>query len=79
MKSLENKLSILKDGYAPFCKHIFVENFTDAKSSSLELTSENEHLIRSKYEARNELELPVLRRYFPADKVRFVRNYYLGE
>ena len=62
--------SNLKDGYAPFCKHIFVENdFTDAVVNVLPITPENESKLRSKYEARNEKELPVLARWFPAELV----------
>lgn len=62
--------SNLKDGYAPFCKHIFVENdFTDAVVNVLPITSENESKLRSKYEARNDKELPVLTRWFPAELV----------
>ena len=58
----------LKDGYAPFCKHLFLINdFTDAKPNVLPITEENEHLLRCKYEARNEKELPVLTRFFPRD------------
>ncbi|KAL7444766.1 hypothetical protein ACHAXM_009660 [Skeletonema potamos] len=57
--------SNLHEGYAPFCKHIFIENdFTDARVCVLPITKENEHCLRSKYEARNEKELPVLSRYF---------------
>ena len=60
----------LKDGYAPFCKHLFVANdFTDARVNVLPITPENEHLLRSKYEARNDKELPVLTRWFPRDLV----------
>ena len=58
-------LSNLQDGYAPFCKHIFIENdFTDARVCILPITKENEHCLRSKYESRNDKELPVLSRYF---------------
>eukprot|EP00590_Aulacoseira_subarctica_P000597 CAMPEP_0172415242 /NCGR_PEP_ID=MMETSP1064-20121228/1705_1 /TAXON_ID=202472 /ORGANISM="Aulacoseira subarctica , Strain CCAP 1002/5" /LENGTH=175 /DNA_ID=CAMNT_0013152167 /DNA_START=400 /DNA_END=927 /DNA_ORIENTATION=- len=56
-----------KDGYAPFCKHLFVPNFTDARVNVLPITKENEHLLRTKYDARNEKELPVLTRYFPKE------------
>jgi hypothetical protein len=60
----------LKDGYAPFCKHLFVVNdFTDARVNVLPITKENEHLLRCEYAARNEKELPVLQRYFPKDLV----------
>ena len=56
--------SQLVDGYAPFCKHLFVENFVkDLKSSHIEITPETEKLIISKYDARQKGELPVLIRY----------------
>ena len=54
----------LKDGYAPFCKHLFIENFTDAISSFIEITPENEKYLKSGYEARRENELAVLARWF---------------
>lgn len=60
----------LKDGYAPFCKHVFLVNdFTNARVNVLPITEENEHLIRTKYEARNDKELPVLARFFPQNLV----------
>jgi hypothetical protein len=60
----------LVGGYAPFCKHLFIGNdFTDATVNVLEITPENECHLRSRYEARNEKELPVLTRYFPKDLV----------
>jgi Protein of unknown function (DUF3228) len=59
----------LRDGYAPFCKHLFVENFTNAQVNVLPITSPNESLLRTKYEARNEKELPVLTRFFPKELV----------
>lgn len=61
--------SKLQDGYAPFCKHIFIPNFTDEKVNVLEITDDNQHHLRTRYEARNEKELPVLTRYFPRDLV----------
>ena len=51
-------------GYAPFCKHLFVPNFTPAASAYAAITPENRHLLRSGYEARTEEELPVLIRWF---------------
>ena len=74
IQSLEKNEKVLQDGYAPFCKHIFIKNFTDTKPGSVEITPENESFIRTKYEARTELELPVLRRYFPKEKVILI--YY---
>ena len=55
--------SHLKDGYAPFCKHLFIENFTDAISSFVQITPENEKFLLSGYEARRENELAVLNRW----------------
>lgn len=37
----------LAEGYAPFCKHVFVPNFTGAQLSTLRITKDNEHLLRS--------------------------------
>ncbi len=62
--------SSLKDGYAPFCKHIFIENFTDMTPGYVKISQENEHLIKTAYEARTEKELPVLRRYIPLESVK---------
>ena len=60
--------TMLQDGYAPFCKHLFVKNdFTDARVNVLPITTENRALLRSDYQARNDKELPVLQRWFPAD------------
>eukprot|EP00457_Paulinella_chromatophora_P008366 gb/GEZN01008397.1/.p1 GENE.gb/GEZN01008397.1/~~gb/GEZN01008397.1/.p1 ORF type:complete len:420 (+),score=48.76 gb/GEZN01008397.1/:57-1316(+) len=60
---------ILKPGYAPFCKHLFMQNFIDMSVTSLPITRSNEHLLRTKYEARKERELPVLIRFFPRQEV----------
>eukprot|EP00519_Triparma_laevis_P009704 CAMPEP_0182502102 /NCGR_PEP_ID=MMETSP1321-20130603/12761_1 /TAXON_ID=91990 /ORGANISM="Bolidomonas sp., Strain RCC1657" /LENGTH=223 /DNA_ID=CAMNT_0024706909 /DNA_START=87 /DNA_END=758 /DNA_ORIENTATION=- len=66
----------LKEGYAPFCKHIFIPNtapdgtiLCEADVNFLEVTPENESLLRTEYEARNEKELPVLTRYFPSSSI----------
>ncbi|KAJ8606377.1 hypothetical protein CTAYLR_009321 [Chrysophaeum taylorii] len=58
----DNKLT---DGYAPFCKHLFVPNFAGCESNVVAITAENEHLLRSGYVARTDAELPVLERWFP--------------
>lgn len=52
----------LVDGYAPFCKHVFVENFVGAKVGALEITDKNKHLIHSGYTKRRPEELAVLTR-----------------
>ena len=57
------------DGYAPFCRHIFVPNFTDARMGVHRITEENRHLLRSDYVARREGELPVLTRWFDSADV----------
>ena len=54
----------MKDGYAPFCKHLFIENFTDAISCYVEILPDNEKFLKSGYEARRENELAVLARWF---------------
>jgi len=59
--------SDLVDGYAPFCKHLFVENFAGCEANVLEITPQNEHLLRTGYAARTDSELPVLQRWFPRD------------
>lgn len=60
----------LVDGYAPFCKHLFVTNdFTTARVNVLPITKGNEIHLRSRYESRTELELPVLTRYFDRESL----------
>jgi len=61
----------LRDGYAPFCKHIFLVNdFTgdDARVNVLPVEG-NEHLIRTEYAARNDKEVPILQRFIPLDAI----------
>ena len=66
---------LLQDGYAPFCKHLFLRNdFTDAVVNVLPITDDNEHLLRTKYLARNDKELPVLTRYFPKELIAASTN-----
>lgn len=60
----------LADGYAPFCKHIFVKNWVPGVLvGAIAITPENKHLIESGYKARTEKELPVLCRWFPKGAV----------
>lgn len=56
-------------GYAPFCIHLFVRNFTNARAGVVEITEENRHLLKSAYKARREGELPILTRWFEAADV----------
>ena len=57
----------LVDGYAPFCKHLFVPNFANIKCGYAKITDENKQYIQSGYEARKENELAVLIQWF--DKI----------
>ncbi len=60
----------LVDGYAPFCKHLFVENFVKSlKSCHLEINEQTEKLIISKYDSRQKNELPVLIRYIDLNSI----------
>ena len=60
---------MLRDGYAPFCKHIFIPNFTPALTYYSKITSENEHLLKSEYKKRRPEELAVLTRYFRKEDI----------
>ncbi len=51
-------------GYAPFCRLIFVPNFTDANTGAILITGENRDYLKTEYEARRPEELPILVRYF---------------
>lgn len=62
--------SVLVDGYAPFCKHVFIPNEWGCRVGALLITDENRHLLRSGYSKRRPEELAVLTRWFPADMVR---------
>ncbi|KAH0483106.1 MAG: hypothetical protein KVP17_004799 [Porospora cf. gigantea B] len=53
----------LVEGYAPFCKHVFIPNFTTAQAGAVLITDELQSKIQSGYEARSETELPVLCRW----------------
>ena len=60
----------LQDGYAPFCKHLFVPCFLEgARSEAVPITDDNKALLQSEYQARTEQELPVLVRWFPVGSV----------
>jgi hypothetical protein len=54
----------LADGYAPFCKHLFLANDTPTRAAFAEVTDKNRHLLRSGYVARRPGERAVLERWF---------------
>ncbi|CAI2379730.1 unnamed protein product [Moneuplotes crassus] len=74
---IEKGTDCLKPGYAPFCKHIFMENFTPALQSTAEITDENKGLLQCAYEARRENELAVLTRWFPQEHITATTAKYL--
>lgn len=54
----------LVDGYAPFCKHVFVPNFVGAVVGDMEIDASSKKLLKTGYKARTEEELAVLCRWF---------------
>ena len=67
----------LQPGYADFCKHLFVRNFTGSPSGMLRINESNKHLLETDYVARREGELPVLTRWFPKERVQRNQSAYL--
>ncbi|KAH9105007.1 hypothetical protein AeMF1_019046 [Aphanomyces euteiches] len=59
----------LVDGYAPFCKHLFVPNFINTRISTVPITAKSVHLLQSGYISRVPEELSVLTRWFPSHMV----------
>ena len=56
--------SPLVDGYAPFCKHLFLKNPTQTRAGFAPITEETRPRLRSGYVARREGERAVLERWF---------------
>ena len=54
----------IMNGYAPFCKLIAIENFTNARVGSMSIDMANYQYLRHGYSARTEKELPVMSRWF---------------
>ena len=54
----------LVDGYAPFCKHLFLRSTSPTRCGFAPITEANRARLVSGYEARREGELPVLGRWF---------------
>ncbi len=54
----------LVDGYAPFCKHMFLKNDSETRAAFAPITEKNAHALRSGYIARREGERAVLERWF---------------
>ncbi len=69
--------SPLVDGYAPFCKHVFVPNFVGAKVGCVSITEANAHKLKSGYSSRSPAELAVLTRWFQASDVEIPEATHL--
>lgn len=54
----------LVNGYAPFCKLLFIDNFTSAKTGTMEITVNNFQYLQSDYRKRTPTEKAVLTRNF---------------
>jgi len=54
----------LVDGYAPFCKHLFLMNDTSTRCGFAPITDVNRAVLKTGYAARREGEMPVLERWF---------------
>ena len=54
----------LVDGYAPFCKHLFLPNNSPSRCGFAPITASNRAKLRSGYRARREGERAVLERWF---------------
>lgn len=65
----------LAEGYAPFCRHLFLKNTTPIVCSFVPITAENRAQLKSGYVARREGELAVLERWF--EDVEPLRAEYL--
>lgn len=76
-KIYESGGATLKEGYAPFCKHLFVENFADVSCGYVAKTPETIPLIESGYESRKEDELAVLVEYIDRTKLPPPKATYL--
>jgi hypothetical protein len=61
------KNEYLKDGYANFCKHLFIPNELGVINNIVEITNEILPFIRSGYIRRTPKELPVLCRWLPQE------------
>ncbi|CDU16114.1 conserved protein, unknown function [Plasmodium yoelii] len=65
----EKKIKVV-GGYASFCKHIFIENFTDATIEAIEINNKNRGLIKTDYISRRDTELPVLIRWISKKDIK---------
>lgn len=71
------KFATIIDGYAPFCKLISIENFTNARVGSMKIDISNYQYIRHGYSARTDSELPVLSRWLELPLQAPVADYLI--
>ena len=65
------RASLLKPGYAPFCKHLFIPNWIDGLPiGALPLDAATLPLLRSGYQKRRDGELAVLNRWFDRQELQ---------
>eukprot|EP00388_Colpodella_angusta_P019803 GDKJ01049528.1.p1 GENE.GDKJ01049528.1~~GDKJ01049528.1.p1 ORF type:complete len:206 (+),score=36.79 GDKJ01049528.1:32-649(+) len=69
VNEIVEKVMVLHPGYAPFCKHVFVPNFTTATPGCVNITDEIKPLIESDYVARRPDELAVLSRWVSKSRI----------
>lgn len=64
-----------KEGYADFCRLVFLRNWTSANLGAIKITDDNKKFLQSDYKARTSSELPVLTRWFegvPAQRANYL-------
>lgn len=76
-KEVNSDLVKIMDGYAPFCKLIVIDNFTNAKVGSMPIDMANYQYLRSGYSSRTEKELPVMSRWFELPLPAPVADYLI--
>lgn len=75
-KEINRRIPVVEaEGYAPFCKLFFYENWTQAQAGIIPFTNELLPFVQTAYESRRETELPVLMRYFPGEHINLRAKY----
>eukprot|EP01057_Protomagalhaensia_wolfi_P006142 Protomagalhaensia_wolfi_Nauph_80__6141@NODE_894_length_1905_cov_129_463558_g673_i0_p3_GENE_NODE_894_length_1905_cov_129_463558_g673_i0NODE_894_length_1905_cov_129_463558_g673_i0_p3_ORF_typecomplete_len203_score41_70DUF3228/PF11539_8/1_4e63_NODE_894_length_1905_cov_129_463558_g673_i097705 len=59
----------LHDGYAPFCKHLFIPNKYPVMPTAMELSVSLRPYVKTGFQARTPEELPVLSRWVTRDDI----------
>jgi len=64
VSSVDSPMVRVENSDKPHCKYVIIDNFTNARVGTMQITNENYQYLRSGYSARREGELPVLSRWF---------------